>query len=52
MASRALNRSFEDAKKAKEDEFYTQLGDIERELHTTSLTSRTRLSTATATTPA
>jgi hypothetical protein len=32
MASRALNRSFEDAKKAKEDEFYTQLGDIEQEL--------------------
>ena len=31
MASR-LNRSFEAAKAAKEDEFYTQLTDIEREL--------------------
>lgn len=27
-----LNRSFQDAKTAKEDEFYTQLSDIEREL--------------------
>src|SRR3954453_18944943 len=27
-----LNRSFQDAKAAKEDEFYTQLTDIEREL--------------------
>lgn len=32
MAARALNRSFADAKAAKEDEFYTQLTDIEREL--------------------
>lgn len=32
MASKALNSSFQDAKKAKEDEFYTQLPDIEREL--------------------
>jgi hypothetical protein len=32
MASRALNRSFQAAKAAKEDEFYTQLPDIEREL--------------------
>ena len=32
MASRALNPSFQDAKRAKEDEFYTQLGDIDREL--------------------
>jgi hypothetical protein len=33
MATRAaLNRNLHDAKKAKEDEFYTQLGDIEREL--------------------
>jgi len=32
MATKALNRNFQDAKKAKEDEFYTQLGDIEREL--------------------
>ncbi len=28
----ALNRSFQEAKKASEDEFYTQLPDIEREL--------------------
>lgn len=28
----ALNRNLQDAKAAKEDEFYTQLGDIEREL--------------------
>jgi len=33
MAARALNRSFQDAKKAKEDEFYTQLADIEREVN-------------------
>lgn len=32
MAAKVLNRSFQDAKKAKEDEFYTQLPDIEREL--------------------
>lgn len=32
MASKDLNRSLVDAKKAKEDEFYTQLTDIEREL--------------------
>lgn len=32
MASRNLNRNLGDAKKAKEDEFYTQLNDIEREL--------------------
>lgn len=32
MAAQALNRNLQDAKKAKEDEFYTQLGDIEREL--------------------
>ncbi len=32
MASRALNRNLQDAQQAKEDEFYTQLGDIEREL--------------------
>lgn len=32
MADKALNRSFQAAKKAKEDEFYTQLADIEREL--------------------
>ena len=32
MASRNLNRNLADAKKAKEDEFYTQLADIEREL--------------------
>lgn len=30
--ARALNRNLQDAKKAKEDEFYTQLGDIEEEL--------------------
>jgi hypothetical protein len=28
----SLNQNLQDAKKAKEDEFYTQLGDIEREL--------------------
>src|SRR3954466_7189523 len=28
----APNRNFEDAKKAKADEFYTQLADIEREM--------------------
>src|SRR4051812_26534291 len=32
MASKALNRSFQEAKQAREDEFYTQLPDIEREL--------------------
>jgi hypothetical protein len=32
MASKSLNRSLADAKKAKEDEFYTELSDIEREL--------------------
>ena len=32
MASKVLNRSFSQAKKAREDEFYTQLPDIEREL--------------------
>ena len=32
MASRALNRNLGDARKAKQDEFYTQLSDIEREL--------------------
>jgi Adenine-specific methyltransferase EcoRI len=32
VASKALNRSFQEAKKAREDEFYTQLPDIEREL--------------------
>jgi hypothetical protein len=32
MAPKVLNRSFQEAKKAKEDEFYTQLPDIEREL--------------------
>jgi len=32
MASKSLNGSLADAKKAKEDEFYTQLEDIEREL--------------------
>lgn len=32
MASKNLNRSLGDAKKAKEDEFYTELADIEREL--------------------
>jgi hypothetical protein len=30
--TRVLNRSFQEAKKAREDEFYTQLPDIEREL--------------------
>ena len=28
----SLNQNLQDAKKAKEDEFYTRLGDIEREL--------------------
>lgn len=32
MASRELNRSFSEAKRRQEDEFYTQLTDIEREL--------------------
>ena len=32
MASKASNRNLQDAKKAKKDEFYTQLSDIEREL--------------------
>jgi len=32
MTTEALNSSFDAAKKAKEDEFYTQLTDIEREL--------------------
>ena len=32
MATKHLNRNLADAKKAKEDEFYTQLADIEREL--------------------
>ena len=32
MASKNLNRNLSDAKKAKEDEFYTELVDIEREL--------------------
>jgi hypothetical protein len=32
VASKNLNRNLADAKKAKEDEFYTQLTDIEREL--------------------
>jgi len=32
MAAKVLNRSFQAAKKAREDEFYTQLPDIEREL--------------------
>ena len=32
MATKALNRSLQEAKKAKKDEFYTQLADIEREL--------------------
>ncbi|MDJ0709566.1 MAG: adenine-specific methyltransferase EcoRI family protein [Woeseiaceae bacterium] len=32
MAERAKNRSFQAAKKAKQDEFYTQLSDIEKEL--------------------
>src|SRR5262245_36992418 len=31
-APRLLNRSFQEAKRLKEDEFYTQLSDIEREL--------------------
>lgn len=32
MATKILNRSFQDAKESKQDEFYTQLSDIEREL--------------------
>ncbi len=32
MATKVLNRSFQEAKNLKEDEFYTQLPDIEREL--------------------
>src|SRR4026207_2087769 len=32
MASKVLNRSLTEAKKTREDEFYTQLPDIEREL--------------------
>jgi len=32
MATKMLNRSFQEAKKLREDEFYTQLPDIEREL--------------------
>ena len=32
MASKTLNRNLADAKRAKEDEFYTRLEDIEREL--------------------
>ena len=32
MARKKLNRSFHKAKKTKQDEFYTQLNDIEREL--------------------
>lgn len=32
MARKTLNTSLSDAKKAKQDEFYTQLADIEREL--------------------
>jgi hypothetical protein len=32
MTSKAPNRNLQDAQKAREDEFYTQLGDIEREL--------------------
>jgi len=32
MASKALNRNLQDARRAKKDEFYTQLSDIEREL--------------------
>jgi hypothetical protein len=32
VAGKSLNSNFTDAKKAKEDEFYTQLSDIEREL--------------------
>ena len=32
MAKKALNNNFHNASKAKEDEFYTQLSDIEREL--------------------
>ena len=32
VANKNLNRNLADAKKAKEDEFYTQLPDIEREL--------------------
>lgn len=32
VATKSLNSNFTDAKRAKEDEFYTQLADIEREL--------------------
>lgn len=32
MATKSLNSNFTEAKRAKEDEFYTQLSDIEREL--------------------
>lgn len=32
MAKKALNNNFHNASKVKEDEFYTQLSDIEREL--------------------
>lgn len=32
MVARAKNRDFQDAKRAKKDEFYTQLSDIEKEL--------------------
>lgn len=32
MAAKVLNRNLQDAKKARKDEFYTQLPDIEREL--------------------
>lgn len=32
MATKASNRGLQGAKKAKKDEFYTQLPDIEREL--------------------
>lgn len=32
MATKGLNRSFQEAKKAREDEFYTRLTDIEQEL--------------------
>ena len=32
MATKASNSNLGDAKKAKRDEFYTQLADIEREL--------------------
>jgi len=32
MATKATNRILQDARKAKKDEFYTQLADIDREL--------------------